>query len=60
MSESDEVPMKRSLAAIGHESSMPLVVQPELRRAGNVQGDRLENNEVILGCEAKFSIFHAA
>jgi hypothetical protein len=60
MSESGEKPVRSRQEALKRDGCLNLVVMPELRRYGNAQGERLENDpELVMGCKGEFSVFHA-
>jgi hypothetical protein len=40
-------------------TSIDLVVQPEVRRKGDVQGQRLDREQVVKGCEGEHTKFQA-
>ena len=57
MSNSGHEPAQSSPASLNRDGRMELVVVPEVRRKGNVQGDRLGEDELVSDCKGEFSIF---
>lgn len=57
MSYSADEPVRSTNAALDSDGTMELVVVPEVRRLGNAQGERLEKDELVAGCQGRFSIF---
>jgi len=57
MSDLGKEPKRSRAAARSQDSTLGLVVVPELRRFGNANGERLEKDELVAGCKGKFSIF---
>ncbi|KAH0555814.1 hypothetical protein GP486_006239 [Trichoglossum hirsutum] len=58
MSDPSEEPSQSGQTPLDRDRVEKLVVVPELRRIGNVQGGMLEKDELISGCKGKFSVFH--
>ena len=59
MSKSGSQPSRSGQAFVGIDGVQELVVYPEVRRMGNMQGERLERNELLLDCKGKFSVLCA-
>jgi hypothetical protein len=59
MSKSGTKPSRSGQAFLGIDGQQELVAYPELRRMGNLQGERLENDELMPDCQGKFSVLHA-
>jgi hypothetical protein len=57
MSNSGHEPAESGPTSLGRDGRMELVVVPELRRMGNVQGDRLDEDELVSDCKGEFSMF---
>jgi hypothetical protein len=56
MSDLGEEPSRSGQASLDRDGVQKLVVVPELRRMGNVHGERLERDELVSGCKGKFSV----
>jgi len=59
MSKSGSQPSRSGQAFVGTDGKQELVVGPEVRRMGNVQGERLEKDELLPDCKGKFSVLCA-
>jgi len=59
MSKSGSQPSRSGQAFVGIDGMQELVVDPEVRRMGNVQGERLEKDELLPDCKGKFSVLRA-
>lgn len=57
MSESGREPRKSHISALDQDGKLELIVLPEVRRMGNAQGERLDKDEMVMGCKGKFSHF---
>jgi hypothetical protein len=57
MSNSGREPAQSGPTSLNRDGRMELVVVPEVRRLGNVQGDRLDEDELVSDCKGEFSIF---
>ena len=57
MSNSGREPAQSGPTSLDRDGRMELVVVPEVRRLGNVQGDRLDEDELVSDCKGEFSIF---
>jgi hypothetical protein len=55
MSQSGAKPSRSGQAFVNRDGTQELVADPELRRMGNVQGERLEKDELVPDCKGKFS-----
>ncbi|KAN0071939.1 hypothetical protein V8E54_009668 [Elaphomyces granulatus] len=55
MSQSGAKPSRSGQASVNRDGAQELVANPELRRMGNVQGERLERDELVTDCKGKFS-----
>lgn len=58
MSESGKEPVRGSVP--DHDGALSIVVTPGLRRFGNSQGDRLDKEEIVMGCKGKFATEYLA
>ena len=47
-------------AFLGIDGQQELVAYPELWRMGDLQGERLEMDELVPDCQEKFSVLHAS
>ncbi|CZR52812.1 uncharacterized protein PAC_02689 [Phialocephala subalpina] len=59
MSESGEMvkPVRSRPSSLKRDGTVDLVILPELRRLGNVEGELLDKNELVKDCGGKFSVF---
>src|SRR5436190_20365217 len=55
MSQSGEKPSRSG--QLNKDGKQELVAEPELRRMGNAQGERLERDELVSNCKGKFDVF---
>ena len=55
MSKTDTAPSRSGQAFVDAHGDQELVVGPEVRRMGNMQGERLEKDELVPDCKGKFS-----
>ena len=59
MSKSGEKPSRSGQASLDKDGKQELVAEPELRRMGNAQGERLERDELVSNCKGKFDVFRS-
>jgi hypothetical protein len=57
MSKSGDVPARSRMAALDDEGMLHLVIIHESRRYGDARGERLDKDEVVMGCRGQFSVF---
>ena len=55
MSQSGAKPSRSGQVFVNRDGMQELVADPELRRMGNAQGERLEKDELVSDCKGKFS-----
>ena len=55
MSKTGTAPSRSGQAFVDAHGDQELVVGPEVRRMGNMQGERLEKDELVPDCKGKFS-----
>jgi hypothetical protein len=60
MSKSGTKPSQSGQAFVDTHRQQELVVGPEVRRIGNIQGERLEKDELVSECKGKFSVLYAS
>lgn len=51
-------PPRSGQASLARDGTEELVVVPEIRRIGNAQGERLDKDELVMGCRGKFDVFY--
>jgi hypothetical protein len=56
MSKIGTTPSRSGQAFVDAHGEQELVVGPEVRRMGNMQGERLEKDELVPDCEGTFSV----
>ena len=56
MSQTGSMPLRSGQAFVHAHGQQELVVDPEVRRMGNAQGERLEKDELVPECKGKFSV----
>ena len=59
MSKSGSQPSRSGQAFVSTDGMQELVVVPEMRRMGNLQGERLEKDELLPDCKGKFDMLCA-
>jgi hypothetical protein len=59
MSNSGSKPSRSGQAFVDADGRQELVATPELRIIGNAQGERLENDKLVLDCRGIFSMLYA-
>jgi len=59
MSKSGSKPSRSRQAFVDADGQQELVAGPELRKFGNMQGERLEKDELVPDCKGKFSVLKA-
>ncbi|KAN0071923.1 hypothetical protein V8E54_009652 [Elaphomyces granulatus] len=59
MSKSGSKPSRSGQAFVDADGRQELVASPELRRIGNVQGEKLEKEDLVLDCRGKFGVLYA-
>jgi len=59
MSNSGSKPSRSGQAFVGTDGMQELVTGPELRRLGDAQGERFENDELVPDCKGKFSVLYS-
>ena len=59
MSKSGSQPSRSGQAFVNTDGMQELVVGPEVRRMGNLQGERLERDELLPDCKGKFDVLCA-
>ena len=59
MSKSGSQPSRSGQAFVSTDGMQELVVGPEVRRMGDLQGERLEKDELLPDCKGKFSVLCA-
>jgi hypothetical protein len=57
MSDSGRYPARSRSKYLESDGTLGLIVVPGLRRLGNVQGERLDKDEMVLDCKGDFFIF---
>lgn len=59
MSESNEKPARSGQASVNGGGKQELIVEPQLRRMGNAQGERIDRDEIVSNCRGKFHVFRS-